>query len=241
METINMELPKKEMLLSQANPILEMANALVIDDDNMFVIAGEELKPIKGHWNKMEEMRVSLVKPLNDHVSLINGLFKDPMAIYKKAEDIIKEKQRGWVRIKDERAAALKREQDRLDAIAREEARKEEQRLLDEAAEQAAAGNTEMAAQIEQEAAQVAATPVMSAPVAEVKTELKGGGTSIARPWKAEELDHIAFIKFVAANPQYSELLKTDLSALQKMAKAMKDNMRFDGIRVYQDVQLSQR
>ena len=86
--------------------------------------ASDLLGWIAGNNKRLEAQRVSLVKPLNDHVKFINGQFKDWMEPLKSANEIVREK-----------VLAYKREEAR---IAAEAQAVEDERIRTEQARMAA-------------------------------------------------------------------------------------------------------
>jgi len=115
--------------------LIEQAIRAVIDSEES-AEAGVDLKKLlANHRKKMEEARTKLVKPLNDHVKMINVEFKPKVAAIEEAERSISAK-----------VLSFKQEQDR---IAREAEAKRRKEIEDEALRQAEAaqesGDEEMA------------------------------------------------------------------------------------------------
>ncbi len=118
---------------------------------------------------------------------------------------------------------------DEAERIAREVARKaEDERQLREAEEAEKAGNHEEAEEILKEERQVSAPPPPP-PAYKVDQRL------FPKKWKARVTDKKTVIKFVAANPQYTELLEVDQAAINRLAVSMKSNLRIDGIIAYEE------
>lgn len=241
MGNLTINAPESAELLSQVNPMVSLAQNLKIDSDEMYAIASNELTPIKAKRKALEERRLEIVGPINQAVKSVNDLFREPIAICDAAEALIKSSMIGWVRHKDELARQARIKAEAEAEAARQAQEKEQQRLIDEAnalreKDPDAAAALEMEAEI---ISSVPATPQNE--IVPVKEDLKVQGTSIARPWEAEVVDKMAFIKYVAERPEFEHLLNVDTGALNKLAKAMKENLKMSGVKVFQGINVSKR
>jgi len=81
---------------------------------------------------------------------------------------------------------------------------------------------------------------IITAPVAFV-APVAAAGTSIRETWKAKCNDKAELVKFVSANPQFLNLLDVNESALNQMAKAMKESMKIGGCEAYIERGISSR
>jgi len=126
----------------------------------------------------------------------------------------------------------LKREQE-----AREAALKAEQdRLLAEASHLSETGQQEQAEQVLEQAVKVEAPPVVlpsSVP--------KITGTSSRTNWKFQVTDLMALVKAVADGKVPIGAIKADDVFLGQMARAMKQNMKWPGVKVYAETGVSMR
>lgn len=102
-------------------------------------------------------------------------------------------------------------------------------RAADEAVIRAA---QEQERQKEEVAAMELSASVITAPVAYI-APAAAAGTSIRETWKAKCNDKAALIKFVSDNPQFLNLLDVNDSALNQLAKAMKQSMKIGGCEAY--------
>jgi len=158
--------------------------------------------------------------------------------------------------------AAIQKAAFELAEIARKAAQAEQARLKAIADAAAAAGNAE-AAKAAQEAAERArivaeeeaqrkaaeaqaestalalVAQVITAPV--VLAPANVAGISTRATYKAECTDLMALVKFIAANPQYVNLVKANDTAINQMAKSMQAAMKVDGIRVFEEKTLAAR
>jgi len=241
--------PDANQLNTRAQSALAMVESMVIDSQETYDLAADELKAIKSKAKTLEEQRTAITGPINKALKAVNDLFRAPGAYLEQAEAIIKRKMIGYT-TEQERIAAEQRRKAEA-AIRAEQARIAKEAAEREAAAQAEAaklieaGDAEKAAEVQAEAAIEAASlaataQVMTAPVA-APAVAKVSGVSMRSAWKAECTDKAALVAFVAANPQFLNLLDVNTSALNQMAKAMRETMKIDGVRVYEEKQLASR
>lgn len=239
--------PDANQLNNRAQSALTMVESMVIDSQETYDLAADELKAIKSKAKTLEDQRTGITGPINKALKAVNDLFRGPAQYLEQAEKIIKgkmltyaaEQERIAAEERRKAEAALRAEQERLarEAAAKEAAAKAEAEAL------IAAGNAEKAAEVQAqaaiEAASIAATAqVMTAPVVEAPVA-KVSGISQRSVWKAECTDKAALIAFIAANPQFMNLVDVNTSALNQMAKAMKETMQIPGVRAYEDKTLA--
>lgn len=241
--------PDAAQLNTRAQSALAMVESMVIDSQETYDLAADELKAIKFKAKGLEDQRTAITGPINKALKAVNDLFRSPSEYLTKAESIIKNKMIGYT-TEQERIAAEERRK------AEAAIRAEQARLAKEAADREAAakieadkliaaGNAEQAAQVQAEAAieaaNLAATAqVMTAPIA-APAVAKVAGVSMRGVWKAECTDKAALVAFVAANLQFLNLLDVNTSALNQMAKAMKETMQIAGVRAFEEKQLASR
>lgn len=239
--------PDANQLNTRAQSALTMVESMVIDSQETYDLAADELKAIKTKSTSLEAQRTAITGPINKALKAVNDLFRDPGQYLEQAEKIIKGKMLAYS-AEQERIAAEERrkaealvraEQERMarEAAAKEAAAKAEADAL------MAAGNAEKAAEVQAQAAIEAAiitatAQVMTAPVVEMSVA-KVSGISQRSVWKAEVTDKAALIAFIAATPQFQNLLDVNTSALNQMAKAMKDTMQIPGVRAFEEKTLA--
>ncbi len=269
-ETVAVAVPDGGALAGSAQRTLDGANSMVIDSHEMYQIAGDDLAGIKRRQKELEEQRTGIVKPLNEAVKRINDLFRAPMEFLTQAEGILKRRMLNYTDEQDrlrraeearlraeaeERAAAERRRIETQRRADEERARIETERLAKERTAALDAGDTVKAAKIEarsegvqesqeikQDAAVEQISLVASAPVVPIMTSVPTvKGVSSRGIWKAEVTDKLALVKFVAANPQYIDLIDPAPKELGAIAKALKDNARIDGVRIFEEKVLSSR
>lgn len=180
---------------------------------------GMVLQTLKAKAKEIEDMRVALVKPLNDHVNRINDLFRPVSAKVKAAQDAVK---RFVERYQVEERKKVAAETARLQAIADEKAAKERAELKAKADAAAAAGHKATAAVY----AKKAETVVAQAPVV-VQTAAPAGIVT-AKVWTFEIVDPTRVPR---------DYMMVDEQRIRTAVLALKENCKIPGVRVYQKEQ----
>lgn len=259
---LKIAVPEQTVLTRPAQAALDLIQSMVIDSDEMFGEAGEELRRIKAKTKELDEQRDGLVRPLNETVKKINDLFRGPLRMLEQGEGALKSKMIGY-QTEQERIAAearraaeaeARKERERIAAeaaAAQARAEAEATELRRQAAEAKAAGDTESAAALASTAesrTEAAAAVVMEAEVAVtavhtavVPAPARVSGIATRSTWKAEVTDKAKVVAFIAANPQFLNVLDVNQSALNQLAKAMKAELPIDGVRVYEERGMSAR
>lgn len=114
---------------------LQTLEVRTAEDDKQAVTLG---LANKSAINRLENFRLAIVKPLNDHVSTINGIFKRISEPFKNNDLIIKQKRDVYIREQERIAAEEQRRRDeqyRKEQAALDEARRKEQEKLNKKAE----------------------------------------------------------------------------------------------------------
>lgn len=212
-------IPTQEQLSSEANPILETAQAFVIDSPEMYEIAGDELRTIKAKAKALEDRRKAITGPMDKAKKEVMDLFRKPLEVLEKAEGALKRTMLGYQQQEREKAAQAQREAEA--AAAAERAKVEEQ-----AREAEAKGDVATAA-----ALQTAATVMTAAPIAVAEPAKLSGITTTTR-WSAEVVDKTAYIRHVLDNaPELIDTIEVTMKPLNQMAVALKDKLNIPGIK----------
>jgi len=238
--------PNAVELVTASTKLLDDARAITIDSNDMFEIAADELAAIKTKAKELDEKRDSLVRPLNTVVKAINDLFRAPLAKLAEGEKIIKDAMLTWT-TEQERLAKIERDRLQREADERREKADKEAREAREQLEEAAVSGSD--ADIEAAQALVAETEqqtsVLAAPIHYVAAAPRAAGTSVRKTWKARlpetKEQKLKALAFIIANPQYLHLVEFSQSECNKLASAMKENMKIDGIAAYQDAGIAAR
>lgn len=202
---------------------------------------GVELcRSVKSHINQIDSDRKELVKPFNDKVGIINGECNGIIAKLKNAETVIKKGMGDYFQAKERKRIE---DQRKLEAEAEEKRRKEAEKARAEA-EKAEAyreqGREEMADKAEARAETAASTAsTLVAPI--VTNSAKVSGTSFKTVYKAEVMDAVTAAQSCLSNDMLKQYVSVDIKGIEKLANAMKGNLKVDGIRIVADTQVSIR
>lgn len=183
-------------VLDSTASLVDDARAVQVRDDEEAELATDFLSMIAGERKRAEDARTFLVKPLNDHVKMINARFKGPAEILKQADAIVREKVLSY------RADVERRRQEeirRLEAEERErvrverEAQESREAAARELAERAAAEarRAEEAARADEGAlAQAAAAAEFAAATAALEQQRAAAPPPAALPIRAPAQRH---------------------------------------------------
>lgn len=194
------------------------ANIVIIDDQTTYEVASEIVGKIKARRSEIEGMRKTIVDPINAAKDAVQKIFKPVLDDYDNAERVVKSKMVTYVTEQEE---VRRRAQAEADRVAREAAAKAEK----EAAKLEKKGNFE-AADAVREIAAVTIAPTVAPTVTQV------GGNSVRKVWKGEVTDMEAFVKFIALNPIYSNVLEVNATALNKWVAATDGKLEIPGLLV---------
>lgn len=112
-----------------------------------------------------------------------------------------------------------------------EEARqREETRRVEEAAALEREGNATNSPELLYEANELIERPVAAPPVSVARTVPKVASIVHRENWSARVVSLTALIKYVAAHPEHQNLLTPNTAALNSLARAMKANLKVDGV-----------
>ena len=246
-----------------AQQALQVAQSYVIDDDEMYAAAGEELRTIVTKSRQLDELRKSITAPMDEAKRRVMDFFRLPLERLQEAERVLKIGMGTYQREQAAKAEAARREAE----AAAERQRQEQQRLDNErrAAEAAAqaerdrlaadaqakmqqaidTGDAKTMAEAEQAmaaAASVQAAPVeqpaqaeMPAPTPVVPLVPRAAGVSTRTVWKARVVDKSAFIRAAAGRPEIEALLSVNESALGQFAKATAGKAPLAGVTFYEE------
>lgn len=124
-----------------ADTSLEVANSYQVDSPAMFNAAADELKAIKTRRSEIEELRLSLTRPLDEAKRRIMDLFRLPTERLDQAEAVLKRGMLSFQNAEREKQEQARREAEARARVEREEAERrqraaeaEERRIREEAA-----------------------------------------------------------------------------------------------------------
>lgn len=253
--------------VAQAGQLAEqgynLALAIKVDSPEMYEIAGDELRGIVTRRKQIEELRLSITRPMDAAKARVMDLFREPTDRLGQAESLLRDEMSAYQRAEREKAEALRREAEAKAAAERAEQERQQreaeaaQRKAQAEAEEARkAGDAEAAAAAEAAAVEAAA----DAEEAQEQIELadiappqpiatiapKAAGVSTRQNWKAEVIDFKALVLAAAERAKAGDdfllgfLLPND-KALGMAAKSMQRKLVIPGVRVYAEDVLSVR
>jgi hypothetical protein len=169
----------------RADAILADAKAFGVTDEDAKVQAVEVLSGVARLKREAEAKRDGLVRPLNDQVKGVNGVFRIVLAPVLEADELLRRKVRDFDR---EQAAAAERARAEAEA-----AKVRTEALVEEAGKAEAAGEAVAASQLldravaAEETARTAQTVAPAPPSRVVRTDV--GTASTRKVWKFEVVD----------------------------------------------------
>lgn len=206
--------PKAVALAQDAEATLTLAKEYVIDGPEMYQLAADELKTIKGKAKELDELRKSMTRPLDDAKKRIMEFFNKPLQFLTDAEGLIK---RSMLTYDREQERIRKEEEERLRALARAEQERLEEEARARAEQMKAEGKAEEAIM------EMEAVPVIPLPSVQVE-QPKVAGISRRQNWKARVVDPMQVPR---------QFLMVDEKALNAYAKATKGAVPVAGVEFY--------
>lgn len=208
--------PQALELAASSEQILTLASSYTVTTAAQYEFAAGELKNIKASTKALEEMRKTATRPLDEAKAAIMDWFRPVGERYAQAEKMIKSAMLTYQQ-EEERKRAI------AEAQAREEARKEQDRVNAEALAAAdralASGNKETADAI------IAAVPdVKPAPVPVAVTKIKG--ISTRKVWKFRVVDK-------SKVPEEYKIV--DETLLGKVARSSQGAISVPGVEFYSE------
>ena len=218
--TLSIQNPEALVLEKQSNEILTLANVYTVTTPEQFQFAGEELKNIKASMKAAEKMRKEATGPLDAAKKTIMDWFRPIEDRYAKAEAKIKNAMLTYQR-EEERKRQI------AEAEAREAARKEQERLNEQA--MAAAERAQANHDIETADAIIAAVPIVQpAPVPVTAPKIQG--ISTRQVWRFRITD---------AKAVPDEYKTINEALLGNLARSTKGAVKVPGVEFYPEEVMS--
>lgn len=246
-----------------ANDATELAACIVVDSPEMYQLAAGELQTIVGQKKQIEDLRLSITRPMDEAKKKVMELFRAPTEALERAENKIRQALLVFKRAEDQRITLERAEAERKSREERETAERERQAAEDEAeaarrdAEAAIAqGDPAAAAAAELRVSQATEVAVAAevtlelaeiAPVTLVETsQATASGIRSRQNWKAEVTDLKALVIAAGKAAENGDdtmlgYLMADTKALGGVARALKKQARVPGVRFYPEESLSVR
>lgn len=178
----------------------------------------------------IENKRVSITKPINESLRLINEFFKKPIERLQGLEGKIKNLMGGYIRRKELDAAEEQRKADEIARKEREKIELEAKKAREKADQEFAKGNDGKAADLLAKAdLKEAEAACAVAPV--IEPAVNRSGFSLVDTYTADVIDRARFIKWAVENNRLEYIL-TDDKLLNKEAKATKGSRQWPGVKV---------
>lgn len=202
----------------------EKANGLAVITNEVYTVAADMLKNIKA-------LRQLIADTFDPHVQRAHQAHKALVAEKAKAEAPLTEAEAVIKR----KMVTYSTEQERIRREAEEQARAaalkaEEDRRLAEASALAALATATGDESYAAEAEAIIQAPI-EAPAVTVKSTMPvAAGISYRETWAAVVTSKARLIEFVAANPDYLNLLDVNATAVNALARALKGTMKIPGL-----------
>lgn len=227
MGTVTEMTPRAELVTRKAQTWPEVARAAAeqIADPESYTSASELLLGIKELRREANEVFDPIIATaLQAHRTAVaqKRTVTDPLD---EADRLIK---RGMVAYDEAQARREEERRRRLEAEAR---REEEDRRLAQAVALEQAGREFGDDGLVAEADALIAEPIETPPVRVEPARPKVAGISYTTRWSASVTDLMALVRYVAANPQFSNLLTPNMPALNGMARSLRGSLALPGVR----------
>ena len=196
---------------------------------------GDLVKMMQHRRRKLEDKRESLVKPLNSVVREINALFKPPRDQIDEIVGIAKKKMNRFAQAQ----VAIAQEAARIKRETAERERKEAEELAEALRKKAGADAEPIAETVVREAEKkvekAAEAPKVAASRGQESTVI------VSKSYKAEVVDILELARAVADGKLPTKVIEPNMTALNDIARTLKDEGTINGVRFYQHVSTSVR
>lgn len=210
----------------------ETIMSLSVVDETTNTNAAELLGGVKARMKRIEELRTSFVKPLNDQVKLINNTFKkesEPLEVY---EEKIKNEMKIYY-LTEQKRLQEDSERRRTEFEASEKKRIEEEERLKKEKETATIEEQEKLDELIKEMSVPTVQEVVEMPKQTVRATT--ATVSMKTVWKYEITDQDALMK------AYPQFFIPDAKKIQEFVMNSRVEGERDGLRMYQDTIIASR
>lgn len=221
----------------EAKRALQVALSYEIDSPEMLDAAAKELSGIVARKKAITEKRLDITRPLDAAKRAVMDFFAGPLDLLEQAEKALKGGMVTYERKERERIAAEQRAAEQRAAQERAEAERQAREAEVAAREAHAAGDEEAAfraAAIAEEAREQAELALVAPPLPAVAAP-KAAGASFRGTWKGRVTDKTKLIAAAAQRPELQGLLAIDTTALNAMARAVKDSATVPGVEFFEE------
>jgi hypothetical protein len=218
--------PERE-LDTAAMTTLDQARALVIADQDDYDFAAARLKGIRALQDRLDAHYDPAIAAAHAAHKASVAMKAEHAKPLEEARKAISSKMGAWKVADDERRRA-------------EAARREEEARRAAETERLATAEALDKAGRKEEAEAALTAPVM-VPTAPVEEAPRTEGVSVVTRWRAEVADMAAFVRWIAANPGYVELVKPDSAKLNALARSTHGKLAVPGVRFVSDAGVAVR
>jgi hypothetical protein len=201
--------------------LLAGAESFTITSVDQYQASGNKLTEIKARQKELNELRLSLTRPLDQSKNRIVALFKPSVDRLTKAEGIIKGAMINFTREQE-------RKRQEAEAKLRAAGERERERLERLAEEQRERGKEKLA---EKTDARAAAVPTLTVTTAEPQV----AGVSSRKTYRAEVEDLLALVRAVANGEQPLGFLDANYDELNRLARQDKEAFAVPGVKLLTD------
>lgn len=234
MSNLTLENEQKQLIETEVAPVVKMANALVVKNDDQSNEAQEILKSIKAKRKKVADFFGPMKTAAHAAWKKICSAEGDVDAPLEQAERTVKNK----VITYTNEVERKRQEEARLAEAKRQEAERKEREKLEEQAKNAEAkGKSEKAEALREQAEQVVVQPTFVAPAPAPKTN----GAAFKKVWKGECTDLLALCKAIAEGRAPVSLIVASQSEINAYAKVIKDTMQVPGLKISEVTEMAVR
>lgn len=224
----------QQQLEQIASTATALAEAYVIDSNEMAQAANDDLRKIKAEYKRVEDMRFAITRPLDEAKRQATAAFKPYLDKLAAAEGTLKGALSQWLlaeqaRVRREQEEARRREQEEADRLAAQQA--EAERAFDAAVEAGDAAEAERALALAEEVrAQEELQQI--APAQNVAAVQKLEGTSARRSYKVESIDLLELVQSAAEKPELLDFLSANSVEINKLVRARGLKHGIPGVKV---------
>jgi len=208
--------------IQQAKNILNEAKECIVKNQEQYILAGTNLKEIKGKIKKLEQERRAMTRPLDESKKKIINLFKEPISKLEQAEKIIKQAILKYIQEQEE---ARKKLEEKLRKETELKEKKKKEQLLKRALKAKEKGLEDKAEELKEEAEMVQfISPTVMSQIPNQQ------GITTKKVWKyiIEDINIIPKIYF-----------KLDEVKIKKTINALGAEANIPGIKIYQEAIVS--
>lgn len=196
---------------------------------------GDLVKMMQHRRRKLEDKRESLVKPLNSVVREINALFKPPRDQIDEIVGLAKKKMNRFAQAQ----VAIENEKKRIERQEAERERREAAELAEALRKKAGIDAEPIAETVVREAEKkvekAAEAPKVAASRGQESTVI------VSKTYRAEVVDILELAQAVADGKLPTKVIEPNMTALNDIARTLKDEGTINGVRFYQHVSTSVR